>query len=59
MRSSAVLSVMENETDPTKTVLGQIALESPAIAELLEDLGYGPWKAASAKHLAKSETPIS
>jgi hypothetical protein len=28
----------------------QIALNSPAIAGLLEDLGYGPWRSAQAKH---------
>lgn len=31
-------------------VFTRIALESPAISGLLEDLGYGPWRAANAKH---------
>jgi hypothetical protein len=31
-------------------MFAQIALESPAIAGLLEDMGYGPWREANAKH---------
>jgi hypothetical protein len=35
-------------------VFAKIALESSAISGLFEDLGYGPWRAANAKHEKKS-----
>jgi hypothetical protein len=31
-------------------MFARIALESPEISGLLEDLGYGPWRQANAKH---------
>lgn len=33
----------------TEAIFARIALQEPAIAGLLEDLGYGPWRAASAQ----------
>jgi hypothetical protein len=37
----------------TDEIFDRIALESPAISGLLEDLGYGPWRAAHQKHEEK------
>jgi hypothetical protein len=47
MSSGGVRKAMKKNQDET---MKQIALNSPAIAGLLEDLGYGPWRIAQAKH---------